>query len=104
MQHLSLTQTLAGDNPETKQWVDITRKLLAQSDEDILEQADNRMYYVTLQEIMTNLQQALPIDWTPDMQGELGKIIVESIQLFRAAAGSGSQVPRSYDRRRCPRW
>lgn len=68
---------------ETKQWIDLTRTLISHGDGSVLEHADNRLHYSIQREIMTNLENALPTEWSQGMQSELGKIFALTIQLFR---------------------
>lgn len=76
-------RAVAGDYPETKQWIDITRKLLDRHDEGILDQAESRMHNEIMFEIHRALENAATIPWTEEVQAALSKIITSTIQLFR---------------------
>lgn len=73
----------ANQYPETKQWIDTTRKLIARHNAKVLEQADTRMHYETLGEIMSIFEKAAPIDWNTDVQAALSKIIASALELFQ---------------------
>lgn len=78
-----LISAIACKNPKTKQWVHLTRKLIAQCHGEALDLADSKLHYTLRYEIFQNLGSALPVDWTPGQQDELSKIIVSTVQLFR---------------------
>lgn len=59
----------------------MTRQLLAQRDAAALEQADKRMLYSIIREILSNLQDALPVVFTVRMQEDLGKVVRSSMEL-----------------------
>jgi len=80
-------QAAASNNKEKKQWIALTRKLLAHEDADALQTARNRLLYEVMDEIMENLPHELRSRWTDDMQYGLGKVIASSMELAQLLHG-----------------
>lgn len=85
-----LTRRVADHYPETKQWINLTRKLIANNDDSVLEHADAVLHYTTMREIMEKLSTALPIEWTAEVQQELSKIVVSMTELARLLYGQAA--------------
>lgn len=80
--HLSNVRA-AANYPESRAWIASTRKLIASADQGVLEQAEQQLHYETMKEIKETLSKAMALEWTPDMQHELGRILKSALQFFR---------------------
>lgn len=74
---------LAQGHLATKPWIELTRKLIAQSDNAVLERAVNALVCDMLQEVHYNLGRALGVDWPSNLQNDLAKIFVSCLDFFR---------------------